>query len=108
MDSIICKLANLDKIKYVKNKDNNAFSFMVKSNEYFIPLSDNLDIESELKKLQKELNYTKGFLKSVETKLSNEQFVKNAPQELVQNEKNKRKDAKSKIKILSDKISSLS
>jgi valyl-tRNA synthetase len=80
---------------------------MVKSNEYFIPLGDNIDVAAEIEKLQKELDYTKGFLKSVEGKLSNERFVNNAPEQVVVNEKNKMADAKSKIEILATKIKDL-
>ena len=81
---------------------------MVKSNEYFIPLSDNFDKDAELEKLNKDLSYTQGFLKIVESKLSNKKFVDNAPKNLVENEKNKLKDAKEKIRILTEKINSLS
>ena len=80
---------------------------MVKSNEYFVPLSDNIDVKSEIVKLQKELDYTNGFLKIVEGKLLNKKFIQNAPQQLVDNEKNKLADAKRKIEILSDKLSNL-
>jgi valyl-tRNA synthetase len=80
---------------------------MVKSNEYFIPLGDNIDVAAEIEKLQKELDYTKGFLKSVERKLSNERFVNNAPEQVVVNEKNKMADAKAKISILATKIKDL-
>ena len=81
---------------------------MVKSNEYFIPLGDNIDVEEEKQKLQKEMDYTKGVLKIVEEKLSNEKFVQNAPQQLVENEQNKLADAKKKIKILTEKLSAIS
>ncbi len=108
LDSIIIKLGNLSKVEYTKKKIEQAFSFMVKSNQYFIPLSESFDKASELEKLNKDLNYTKGFLKIVESKLSNKKFVKNAPKQLVENEQNKLKDAKEKIRILTEKINSLS
>lgn len=62
--------------------------------------------DDEIKKLKKELEYNKGFLKSVENKLNNEKFVKNAPSQVVNNEKNKMIDIKSKIQIITNKISS--
>ena len=108
LQSIIMKLGHLSSIKHTDTKVDNAFSFMVKSNQYFIPLLDNFDKESELEKLHKDLEYTKGFHKIVESKLSNDKFVKNAPEQLVQNEQNKLKDAKEKIRILTEKINSLS
>ena len=107
-DSIIIKLGNLSKVEYTKKKIEQAFSFMVKANQYFVPLSDNFDKGAEIEKLNKDLDYTTGFLKIVETKLSNKKFVKNAPKQLVDNEKNKLQDAKEKIRILTEKINSLS
>ena len=108
LDAIIAKLGNLSAINTAVEKPKGAFSFMVKSNEYFIPLGDNIDVETEKEKLQKEMDYTKGFLKIVEEKLSNEKFVQNAPQQLVENEQNKLADAKKKIKILTEKLSAIS
>ena len=80
---------------------------MVKANEYFIPLGESIDTEEEIKKLKKELDYTKGFLHIVENKLSNKKFIQNAPKELVRNEEKKMGDAKEKIAILKRKISDL-
>ena len=108
LDSIIIKLGNLSKVEYTKKKIEQAFSFMVKSNEYFVPLTESFDKDAELEKLNKDLDYTKGFLKIVESKLSNNKFVDNAPTYLVENEKNKLKDAEEKIRILTEKINSLS
>ena len=107
LDAIIAKLGNLTSVNTTNENISGAFSFMVKANEYFIPLGDNIDVASEIEKLEKELNYTQGFLKSVEGKLSNERFVNNAPESVVANEKNKMADAKSKISILATKIKDL-
>jgi valyl-tRNA synthetase len=107
LDAIIAKLGNLTSVHTTNEKPSGAFSFMVKTNEYFIPLADNIDVAAEIEKLQKELDYTKGFLKSVEGKLSNERFVNNAPEQVVVNEKNKMADAKAKIEILHTKIKDL-
>ena len=106
-DAIIIKLANISAIHLNKEKPTNAFTFMVKSDEYFIPISSNVNISEEIKKLQKELDYAKGFLKSVEGKLNNERFINNAPEQVVANERKKLSDTKEKIKILEDKIKSL-
>ena len=108
LDAIVSKLGNLSNMNTTMEKLNNAFSFMVKSNEYFIPLAGNIDVALEIEKLQKELDYTIGFLKSVECKLSNASFINNAPNQVVINEKNKLTDAKTKIKIIETKIKNLS
>jgi valyl-tRNA synthetase len=84
-----------------------AFSFRVKSNEYFVPVEGAVDVEAERKKIQEELEYTRGFLKSVEKKLSNERFVNNAPEQVVAVEKAKQADAQSKIEVLQASLASL-
>ncbi len=106
-DVIIKKLGNLEKLEYVTEKLSGAISFRVKSNEYFIPMGDNVNIEEELEKLESELNYTKGFLKSVEKKLSNERFVNNAPEKVIEIERKKESDALAKIKVLEESIKNL-
>ncbi|WP_420575560.1 valine--tRNA ligase [Ekhidna sp.] len=100
------KLANLSDIKS-GDKPENAFSFVVGSDEFFIPASDNMDMEAEKKKIEEELNYTKGFMKSVEKKLSNERFVNNAPAQVVDMERKKLADAEAKIKTLEESLASL-
>ena len=106
LNDIISKLGKLSSIKTISTKPSSAFSSMVKSKEFFIPVSNTIDIEAEVKKLSKELDYNKGFLNSVERKLNNHQFIKNAPEQVIVNEKNKMTDTKSKIEILTAKINS--
>lgn len=99
-DSIIVKLGNLDGINYTSEAIEGALTFRVKSNEYFIPTAGSIDVEAEIKKLTEELQYTEGFLKSVQSKLSNERFVNNAPNQVVASEKKKEADALAKIETL--------
>ena len=107
-DCVIAKLLNISSINYTTNKIEGAVSFVVKSTEFFVPLNGVVDIESELLKLNDELNYTKGFLTSVEKKLSNERFVSSAPEQVVNIERKKQADALSKIAVLEAQIKSLS
>lgn len=106
-DSIISKLGNLENIDYVSDAVDGALTFRVKSNEYFIPMAGSIDIEAEIKKLTEELNYTEGFLKSVQKKLSNERFVAGAPEQVVASEKKKEADALAKIETLKASLLSL-
>ncbi|MDO5971670.1 valine--tRNA ligase [Flavivirga aquimarina] len=106
-DSIISKLGNLESIDYVSNAIDGALTFRVKSNEYFIPMAGSIDVEAEIKKLTEELNYTEGFLKSVQKKLSNERFVAGAPEQVVASEKKKEADALAKIETLKASLASL-
>ncbi|MFT7611340.1 MAG: valyl-tRNA synthetase [Parvicellaceae bacterium] len=105
-DCVISKLGNLSSLAYVIEKVENSFSFIVKSNEYFIPFSEEVDVEAEMQKLADELKYTKGFLIGVQKKLSNASFVDNAPDQVVSMEKQKLADAEAKIKVLEEKLSS--
>ncbi len=108
MDKIITKLGNISQLAIVKEGVDGALSFRVKSNEYFIPMAGAIDIEAEIKKITEELNYTKGFLQSVQKKLSNERFVNNAPEKVVAIEKKKAADAEAKIETLEKSLASLS
>lgn len=108
MDPIIEKLCHLSLLKYVEEKPGNAASLVVGSNEYFVPFSDQVDIGEEKKKLKEELDYTKGFLVSVQKKLANERFVSGAPEQVVASERKKESDALAKIKVLEEQLSALS
>jgi valyl-tRNA synthetase len=106
-DSVVCKLGNITSLEYVSDKVEGALSYRVKSNEYFIPITGNIDVEAEIAKLTEELNYTKGFLKSVEAKLSNEKFVNGAPEKVLEMERKKQADALAKIATIEQSIAGL-
>ena len=106
-DVVITKMSNLSEIRTVDVTKEGALTFRVKSNEYFIPMEGSINVEEELKKLQEELKYAEGFLKSVEKKLSNERFVNNAPEQVVANEKKKQADALAKIETIKASLKSL-
>ena len=106
-DSVIMKLCNVSSINYVTETPQDAFGFLVKATEYFIPVTDNIDTEAEIKKLEEELAYAQGFLKSVEAKLSNEKFVNGAPAAVVDKERKKKSDAEAKIKVIEQQLATL-
>jgi valyl-tRNA synthetase len=106
-DELVMKLANLGSLTYKKEKVEGAFSFMIKSTEFFVPLSSNINVDEEKIRLAKEIDYNKGFLKSVQIKLSNEKFVANAKPELIALERKKQADAEAKIKALEEQLSAL-
>ncbi|WP_396147474.1 valine--tRNA ligase [Flavobacterium sp.] len=106
-DSVICKLGNITNLEYVSDKVDGALSYRVKSNEYFIPITGTIDVAAEINKLTEELNYTKGFLKSVEAKLSNEKFVNGAPEKVLEIERKKQADALAKIATIEQSIAGL-
>lgn len=106
-DAVIIKLGNLSAINHNMSKDPAAATFMVGTTEINVPLTNNIDIEAELAKLNKELDYYKGFKQSVEKKLSNERFVSNAPAAVVEGERKKFADAEAKIESLTQAIAAL-
>ena len=106
-DEVISKLGNLESIEYVTEAVEGALTFRVKSNEYFIPMDGNIDVEAEIIKLTKELEYTEGSLKIAQKKLSNERFVAGAPEQVIASEKKKEADALAKIETLKTSLASL-
>ena len=106
-ENLIKKLANVAEINFGQKTDKPSFTFLVGSTEISIPLSENLDLAEEKAKTEEEIKYLKGFLVSVEKKLSNEKFVANAKPEVVEAERKKQKDAQDKIALLEAKLSTL-
>lgn len=106
-DSIISKLGNISSLDYVTEAVSGALTFRVGSNEYFIPVDGAVNVEEEIAKLTAELEYNKGFLKSVQAKLSNEKFVSSAPEKVVAMERQKEADALAKIATIEQSLLSL-
>ncbi len=94
---VVAKLANLSEIVLNAGKDPAAAQFMAGTLQFCVPLADNVDVDAEIEKLTRELDYLRGFKASVEKKLSNERFVNNAPAAVVETERKKLADAESKI-----------
>ena len=103
-DSVVVKHCNLSTFARTDEAKPGSKTFVAKNVEYFVPMSGKVDIAEEIKKLQAELDYTRGFLASVEKKLSNERFVSGAPAAVVEREKQKQADALVKIEALEKQI----
>lgn len=104
---VICKLANLSGIHPGRPHEKTAVTLLVNTTEFSIPLEGQINIEAERETLLKELNYQRGFLESVNKKLSNERFVAGAPPAVVENERKKKADAEARIKALEEQLSRL-
>ena len=105
--SVVEKLAGIDSVQFVTEKDPAAASFLAGNSEFAVPLEGLVNSDEEIAKLQKELEYLEGFLVSVNKKLSNERFVQNAKPEIVANERKKQADAEQKIAALKASIQNL-
>ncbi|MBQ9533146.1 MAG: valine--tRNA ligase [Prevotella sp.] len=99
-DDAVVKMANLETIVSVSEKDSTASTFMVGMTEYAIPLGSLIDVEAEIEKAETQLKHLEGFLQGVKKKLSNERFVQNAPEAVVALERKKQSDAEEKIASL--------
>ena len=103
----IQKMANISEITFAVEKPAGVASFLVNKDEFYVDVAQNIDVEAERERINKEITYLEGFLKSVNAKLSNERFVQNAKPEIVANERNKKADAEAKIKLLEESLASL-
>ena len=106
-DSMIQKMANLSIFESTEKKINNSNGFIVSGVEFFVPFGDSIDVEAERQKIEQELDYSRGFLTSVQKKLSNERFVNSAPKNIVDMERKKESDALTKIALLEEKLNTL-
>ena len=104
---IIKKLSNLGEVSSTNEKINNATSFVIKSTEFFIPIEGKIDAAKEREAILKDLEYNRGFMASVDKKLSNEKFVNSAPAHVIELEKRKKADAEVKIKALEERLSKI-
>ena len=106
-ENLVKKLANISQIHFATKTDKPSYSFLMGGTEISIPLSETLDLAEEKIKTEEEIKYLKGFLISVEKKLTNEKFVANAKPEVVEVERKKQKDAQDKIVLLEEKLKTL-
>lgn len=100
-------MCNIKKIKITNEKFEKSISFIINANEFFIPYYGEIDYKSEIDKLNNELKYFNGFLISIEKKLSNQNFISNAPESIIRSELKKKKDTLTKISVLKDQINSI-
>ncbi|MBD0258425.1 MAG: class I tRNA ligase family protein, partial [Cytophagales bacterium] len=107
---VIRKLANVSELESEPKTDvptTTTTTFLVKSDEFFVPLQVNVDVEKEREKIQKDLEYQQGFRESVLKKLNNERFVSNAKEHVITAERQKLADAEAKIKALEESLRNL-
>lgn len=104
---LIMKMANLNVLEKTDTEVSNASAFLVGRQQYFAKMQVEIDVDEERKKLQEQIDYQKGFLQSVEKKLSNEKFVSGAPEQVVEVERRKKADAEDRIRMLEQSLANL-
>ncbi len=107
LKEMLIKMANLESLELTNGEVENSVSFLSGKDKFFIELDQQIDVEEERERLQKELDYYQGFIKSVEKKLNNERFVNNAPAPVVEKERQKLADGESKVKSLEEALQQL-
>lgn len=103
----ICKQANVEGLQIVDNKPEGTTSILVSKDEFYVFTADQINVEEERERIEKEIQYLLGFLKSVDAKLSNERFIQNAKAEIIENERNKKADGEAKLEILKNSLKAL-
>lgn len=106
-NSVIIKMANLKAIEVVAEKPSDASGFMVGTDSFAVPVGDLIDVAAEIEKLEKELKHLEGFLAGIKKKLSNENFVANAPAAVIERERKKQSDSEEKIAALKASLEEL-
>ncbi|MCB9235878.1 MAG: valine--tRNA ligase [Bacteroidia bacterium] len=104
---ILSKFLNLESLDFSSEPISGAATVRVKTHEFYIPLGDSIDVEAEKAKIREEIKYLEGFLVSVMRKLDNEKFVANAAPAVVENERQKKADSETKLKMLQENLASL-
>ncbi|MDQ3278912.1 MAG: class I tRNA ligase family protein, partial [Bacteroidota bacterium] len=107
IESLLAKQVNAGAINYVSEAVPNTINVVVGTHKFYIETSQEIDTEAQREKLQKDLEYQRGFLLSVERKLSNERFVQNAKADVVEAERKKKQDAEEKIKAIEESLANL-
>ena len=107
LDPVLSRLVNLTEIKIIEQKQKDAISFIIKSSEYFVSVTEKINVDEEIKRLSEELSYSKGFLSTISKKLDNKSFINNAPEKVVQNERKKQSDTLARIKALEEQIENM-
>ena len=106
-NSVIIKMANLKAIEVVTEKSGDASGFMVGTDSFAVPVGDLIDVAAEIEKQEKELKHLEGFLTGIKKKLSNEKFVANAPEAVIERERKKQNDSEEKIAALKASLEEL-
>ncbi|HUM67187.1 MAG TPA: valine--tRNA ligase, partial [Chitinophagaceae bacterium] len=108
IQTILAKQVNAESVTFTKDPVSNCINVVIQKDKFFIETTTELDTTSQKEQLQKDLDYYKGFLQSVEKKLANERFVQNAKPEVVEIERKKKADAEARIRAIEESLTNLS
>jgi valyl-tRNA synthetase len=107
IQSILSRQVNATEILFTREAIAGTLTVVAGKDKFFIGTEKAIDTGNQKEEMEKELVYLKGFLESVNKKLSNERFVQNAKPEVVEFEQKKKADALEKIKVIEDSLKGL-
>jgi valyl-tRNA synthetase len=97
---MIEKMAALESLATTSGEVDNSVALLAGNEKLFVVLQQEINAGEERTRLEKELEYYRGFIASVQKKLENERFVQSAPEAVVQKEQQKLADGLLKLKGL--------
>ena len=106
LSEVLKKMCNLNQVKLLSDNLDNLFPFLVGIHKYYIPIVFKVDSQTEIKNINEKITYLNGFLNSIDKKLSNENFVKNAPKKVIEIEMKKKDDTVNKLQSLKEQLNS--
>ena len=107
LKAAIEKMANLESLTITNEEPDNAVSFLVGNDKFFLEINQEIDVEAEKERLQKEIERNERLVETAGKKLSNERFVANAPAKVVEMERKKQADGLAKLTILKEELGRL-
>ena len=103
--TILKEQVNAEALQFDSRPQDSFITIVVGKEKLYIETSAKIDLAAQKEKLLKDLNYLKGFLNSIDKKLSNDRFVQNAKAEVIELERKKKADAETKIRVIEQSIS---
>ncbi len=103
----LIKRSALKEVTLSEQVPSHAIAFVSGTEKFYLISDQKIDTEGEKKRLEAELEYARGFVRSIEKKLSNERFVQNAPAPVVEKERKKLADGQERVRILTESIEQL-
>jgi len=98
--ALLKRMGQLGELGYADERPAQSVSFVRGTDTYYVPIGEFIDTAAEIEKMNKDIEYAQGFLQSVEKKLNNERFVNNAPEAVVEKERQKYRDGEERLEQL--------
>ncbi|MCL4112981.1 UNVERIFIED_CONTAM: hypothetical protein GTU68_043903 [Idotea baltica] len=103
----LSEVSILDEVPNQSSAEGNLLSFVVGTDKYYVASPEVIDVAEEIRTLSADLKYQEGFVNSIRKKLGNERFVANAPEQVVEKERQKLADGEKRIEMLKGSLGRL-